>query len=270
MKLKQNRIVTVLVIVLSISFAIVSYCGVFIPATYARDSISMGVQGMGQDIVDLFFVLPLLTLSFLFTLKDSKNASFIFTGIIFYISYSFVIYSFGVHFNDLFLLYCIILGSSFYLFILMVINLNSMEIENWFSENVPLKSIAVFLIIIAVMFYLLWLKDIIPAILDNEIPKTISENNLQVNPVHVLDISIALPGLIVTSVLLLKKQKIGFILAPVLLVFIIILAIALIAMVIMLKIKGLESDLSVTVIFAVLSFISSFLLLKYFKEMQSR
>ena len=269
MQLKQIKLITTLTIILSISLAIVSYFGAFISSTYSRDSISMGVQGMGQDIVDLFIVVPLLILSLIFVRKGKVNSYFIFSGLLFYILYSFVIYSFGVHFNNLFLLYCLTLGTSLYAFIIMVVQLTKLDIQNLFSDNTPTKSISIFLLIIAAMFYMLWLKDIVPAILHNSVPSEVGENSLQVNPVHVLDISIALPGLIITAALLLKKQKLGFIFTPVFLVFIIILAIALIGMVLMLKLKGLNNDISVSIIFSLLAIISSIFLIKYFKSIKN-
>ncbi len=270
MQLKQIKLITTLTIILSISLAIVSYFGAFVSSTYDRDSLSMGVQGMGQDIVDLFIVVPLLILSLIYVRKAKINSYFIFSGILFYILYSFVIYGFGVHFNNLFLLYCLTLGTSLYTFIIMIVQLSKIDIQNIIFNKTPTKIISeYFFIIIAAMFYMLWLKDIVPAILHNSVPSEVGENNLQVNPVHVLDISIALPGLIITSVLLLKKQKLGFIFTPVFLVFIIILAIALIGMVIMLKIKGLNDDISVSVIFSLLAVISSVFLIKYFKAIKN-
>ena len=265
MELKQIKLITTLSIILSISLAIVSFFGAFISSTYERDSLSMGVQGMGQDIVDLFIVVPLLILSLVFVRKGNKYSYFIFSGILFYILYSFFIYSFGVHFNNLFLLYCLILGTSLYTFIMMVVRLNDVDIQNLFSDKTPIKSIAIYLIIIAAMFYLLWLKDVVPPILSNTVPKIIKDDKLLVNPVHVLDISIALPGFIITAILLIKKHKLGFILTPIILVFTIILAIALIGMVIMLKIKGLSDDVSVSIIFSLLAIISSIFLIKFFK-----
>ena len=269
MQLKQIKIITILTIILSISLAIVSYFGAFVSSTYSRDSISMGVQGMGQDIVDLFIVVPLLILSLVFVRKGKINSYFIFSGILFYVLYSFFIYSFGVHFNNLFLLYCLTLGTSLYTFIIMIVQLSKIDIQNNITSKAPLKAIGIFFIIIAAMFYMLWLKDIVPAILHNSVPSEVGENSLQVNPVHVLDISIALPGLIITAVLLLKKQKLGFIFTPVFLVFIIILAIALIGMVLMLKLKGLNDDISISVIFSLLAIISSIFLIKFFKSIKN-
>ncbi|WP_296823731.1 hypothetical protein, partial [Sulfurovum sp.] len=98
--------------------------------------------------------------------------------------------------------------------------------------------------------------------------KNVSDYNLLVNPVHVLDIAIALPGLIITSILLIRKHQLGFIFSPVFLVFTIILTIALIAMVIMLKIKGINDETSVAGIFIILTIISSVLLTLFFKNIK--
>lgn len=257
------RIITILSVILSITLAIVSYYGSFVPETYQRDAASMAAQGKGQDIVDLFFVVPILLLTLALMHKNNRTAYFIFSGTVFYILYSFFIYSFGVHFNNLFLMYCITLGISFFVFILMIIELNNMEVENWFSEKIPVRTIGIYFIIIAAMFYLLWLKDIVPAIINNTIPRDVREYHLLVNPVHVLDISFALPGLVITAVLLIKKQRIGIIFAPVFLVFTLILAIALIGMVIMLNLEGISEDVSVVIIFSILAIISSIILFKF-------
>ncbi|MBS0011955.1 MAG: hypothetical protein KFF49_11125 [Bacteroidales bacterium] len=71
-----------------------------------------------------------------------------------------------------------------------------------------------------------------------------------------VDISYALPGLIITAVLLLRKHNLAYILAPIGLVFMIVLTIALAAMVIMTRIKGISEDASLAYIFIILSVIS--------------
>jgi hypothetical protein len=248
------------------SLAVVSIFGAFDAVTYERDTPSMAAQGAGQDLVDLVFVVPLLVISLIFMLRNSRIASFIFSGTVFYLLYSFCIYAFGVHFNKFFLLYCLILGCSLYLFIIVILNLAKMDVQDWFGKKVPIRLTGVYLLLISALFYMLWLKDIIPAVLKNTIPKNVSDYNLLVNPVHVLDLSIALPGLVLTSVLLMKKRKLGYILAPVLLVFVIILTIALAGMVMMTKARGITEDLSIAIIFTVLAVISIVLLYLFLKN----
>ena len=266
MERKHLKLITILTIVLSIALAIVSYYGAFVSGTYERDTASMAAQGIGQDIVDLFFVVPLLIVSLLFILRNNRIAYFILSGTIFYILYSFFIYSFGVHFNNLFLFYCSILGISLYTFILIISELNRMDVQNWFSNTIPVRSIGIYFIFIALMFYLLWLKDIVPAIMSNTIPKSVSDYNLLVNPVHVIDIGIVLPALIITAILLIRKHRLGMVLTPAFLVFIIILTISLIAMVIMLKIKGINDETAVAGIFIILAIISTILLSLFMKS----
>jgi len=145
-----------------------------------------------------------------------------------------------------------------------------MKVHKWFGEKVPTCLIGIYLIIIAVMFYLLWLKDIVPAIINNSIPNSVSVYNLLVNPVHVLDIAIALPGLIIVAVLLIKKHRLGYILTPIFLVFIIILATALVGMVVMLKVSHVSDDTSIAGIFIFLAFISFIFLFLFLKNIKSQ
>jgi len=266
---RQLKITTILSILLTITLAVVSVFGVFVPGTYERETASMAAQGRGQDLVDLFFILPLFVISLIYMLKNKKTAYFIYSGTVLYILYSFIIYSFGVHFNQLFLIYCFTLGLSLYAFILIMCTLNSLDVKNWFSTEVPGRSLGIYLIAIAVLFYLLWFKDIIPAIVHNTVPESVSNYNLLVNPVHVIDIAFALPGLIITAILLFKKSKLGYILGPVSLVFIINLAIALTGMVIMVKIRGISDDSSVAGIFIILAVISLVFLVLFLRQLKT-
>ncbi len=264
--MENKKAIIILTIVLAAALAIVSFFGAFDTATYERDAPSLAAQGAGQDFVDLVIVVPLLILSLVFVPRKSRAALFILAGAVFYILYSFCIYAFGIHFNTFFLLYCLILGSSLYLFILVILELIRMNVQNGFSEKAPIRLTATYLILIAGLFYVLWFKDIIPAILNNTIPKAVSDYDLLVNPVHVLDMAVALPGLVLTAVLLMKKRRLGFILAPIVLVFIILLAIALAAMVFVSQARGFTEDPSIAYIFVVMAAISTVFLYLFLKS----
>lgn len=269
MQPKRPRLLTGLTLAMTAVLAIASYYGAFVPATYAHDSVSMGTQGMGQDFFDLFIVVPLLLILLALTLRGSRVAFLILGGTVFYVLYSYVIYAFGVHFNSLFLVYCAVFGTSFYLFLLCVIELHGQQLQHWFGDRTPNRATGIFFIIIAVMFYLLWLKDVLPAIFSNSVPATVADNDLLVNPVHVLDIAVALPGLIVTAILLFRKHPLGYLFAPIYLVFTILLALALIAMVVAVKQKGLSEDVSIAGIFAVLAAISAVFMYQFLRNTEA-
>ncbi|MEJ2106494.1 MAG: hypothetical protein P8X48_04065 [Acidiferrobacteraceae bacterium] len=269
MSKRHARILTVLTLVLTASLAVASYYGVFVPGIYARDSASLGTQGIGQDALDLFFTAPLLLISLFFVLRGSRLAWFVYGGTVLYLLYSYVLYALGVHFNRLFLVYCLVLGSSFYAFALAVYELGRMPVSEWFSDRAPLRVTAVYFLVIAVLFYGLWLKDVLPAVLSDSVPASVRDNDLLVNPVHVLDLSIVLPGLAATAILLLRRHALGYVLAPVFLVFLILLTLAIAAMVLALKIKGVSEDVSLTGFFVVLTLVSSGFLFLFLRAMRT-
>jgi hypothetical protein len=269
MTITNMKAITALTILLAVSLAAVSAAGAFLPGTYEREVPSMAAQGAGQDIIDLFLVVPLLVLSLVLLRKKVRAALFIFGGTVFYVLYSFVIYALGVNFNSLFFLYCATLGLSLYLFILVMVEAGRTEVESWFGPGVPSRLVGGYLVLVAVMFYALWLKDTVPAVLGGTVPASVSDYNLLVNPVHVLDMAVALPGLIVAAVLLLRGRRLGYVLAPMALAFTVILAVALTGMVLSVRARGIAEDASVAGIFVVLSVISTVLLALFLRKLKT-
>jgi hypothetical protein len=253
---------------LAILTVFVSYAGIFIESTYAKETAIYSAQGIGQDIVNLFIVVPILIIAAFFAFRKSKLGLLIWSGAISYLVYSYTIYCFGLHFNNLFVIYCMILGLSFYSLVYFVISSLQENVSDWFSEKISTKSTGIFLIIITVLFYIIWLSEIIPAIMTNVTPKSIIESGLLINPVHVLDLAICLPALFITGIALIKKRKVGFLLAPTLLIFCIFMSIAIAAMVLVMKLKGLESNLALFSVFVLITFISLLFLIRHLKTLK--
>jgi len=265
---KNDPIILIFSFPLAILTAIVSYSGIFIESTYARENRLYAAQGIGQDIVNLFIVVPILLIAAVFAWRKSKLGFLIWSGAIFYLAYSYTIYSFGLHFNNLFIAYCLILGLSFYSLIYFVIISLNENVSEWFAKEVSTKSTGLFLIVIAVLFYFIWLSEIIPAILKNATPKSIIESGLLINPVHVLDIAICLPALIISGIALIKMKSIGFLLAPTMMIFCIFMSIAIAAMVFVMKMKELEANLSLAIVFGLITLISSIFLFQYLRKLK--
>jgi len=265
--MKNAKILRILTILLALSLTIVSVAGAFFQETYARDSASLGAQGVGQDLVDLFVGVPLLLLSFYYTFRGSRLASLIYGGTLFYIMYSFIFYCFGVHFNQFFLFYCLTLSLSLYSFILLFSHLMHQQVEGWF-EQAPVKIVSVYLFVVALIFYVLWLKTIVPAIIHNQVPKDVSDYNLLVNPVHVIDLVFALPGLLIGSVLIRHNRGLGYIIGSFALVFMVLLTLALGAMVLVLIVRGISEDFTVAIVFGVLSVTSVIFSLLLFRRLK--
>jgi hypothetical protein len=132
------------------------------------------------------------------------------------------------------------------------------------------KIIGAYFIFIAVLFYLIWLFDVIPAMTSNTTPKILMDVKLPTNPVHVLDLAVLLPGIFMTGVLLLRSHKIGMVFTPILLMFFILMDITIGSMSITMQQKGLEGNLAIAIVMAVLAFVSLVLLIGFMKRVREK
>jgi hypothetical protein len=233
----------------------------FTPGFYKSESTNWQAQSLGQDIVDCFFAAPVLLIAAFLSARGNAKAHDIWGGVNLYLTYTYLIYCFDVHFNRFFLFYCIILGLSFYSSVLFFYRQIQSRIEPAKNNRPVLKTTGIYFVIIAVVFSVLWLKDIIPPVLNNQTPAILQQVGLFTSPVHVIDLSVFLPGLFITGVLMLRKKEIAIQLAPALLVFMILMNLTIGFLIVFMKQKGVESDLAVPA-FMVLLAIFSFLLLK--------
>lgn len=182
---------------------------------YFNETEVWAIQARGQDLINIF-IIPFYLFSTLF-IKEKKNPfPLLWVGITCYYIYTFFIYCFDVQFNRLFLIYTLILGLTIYsLLFLLYSDKDKFRVTetNSFADQLT----GGYFVFNAVLFYGLWLSEIIPANLLNATPGNLEQ--LPTNPVHVLDLSIVLPGIFIGGIWLIRKKKAGYILAPVILTF---------------------------------------------------
>jgi membrane protein implicated in regulation of membrane protease activity len=103
-----------------------------------------------------------------------------------------------------------------------------------------------------VLFAVLWLSDIVPAVASGTAPLDVVEVGLPVNPVHVLDLAFVLPAMIVTAVLLWKRNPFGLFFAVPLMTFAAAMGAAIIGMSVVMNSRGLGDPNAVIAGFVVL------------------
>jgi hypothetical protein len=256
-------------LLLAMLVIIASGAGLIMPGVlYAKATPNWYAQSFGQDIVDFFIAVPMLIITSVLAYMKSRKALLLWAGVMIYLIYTFAIYCFAVHFNQLFVLYCLILGLSFYLFVWFILSQYRLKITSWFDPTLPYQTISIYILVIGSIFYLLWLMQIIPANINNTVPKELQSAGLFTNPVQVLDLSVCLPGIIITGILLYRNHPAGLLLAPVVLMFFILMDITIGGLMLVMKWKGLEANMLLTVNMFVLAFISAVLLIIYFRSMK--
>lgn len=262
----SNKIIPILSLSLSALTIVVSCVGLFTPDFYSAETLNWRAQSVGQDMIDLFLIVPCLLITSVLAYRNKTTATLIWGGVVLYLTYTFVLYCFDVHFNKLFIVYCIGLGLSFYSFIYFLFTQCKERIRETFGNKPVARFIGTYFIIMAVLFYFLWLSEIVPAISQNVVPESISETGLFTNGVQVIDLSVILPAIFITGIFLLRRISFGLILAPVILTFFVLMDVTIGMLAVVMKVKGVENDLMLTVIMSVLAIVSLLLLIWYFKS----
>jgi hypothetical protein len=253
---------------IAICLALVSAVGAFVDDFY-RDAPYLVAQAIAQDLVDLFVALPALVVSAVWAKRGSVRARFVWLGVIVYILYSFVIYAFHVKFNSMFLAYVIILGCSLYALIGGLATMDHQRVKARLREGAPLKAFSIFLAIIAVLYYLTWLREAIPASIAGTVPQSVIDNGTPTNSVHVLDLAWVLPALVFTAVTLWRGQPLAYTLTPVIFAFAAIMGLAVSARVITMAQAGFPFQIEGLILFGSLAAINLGLLIWYFSQMHA-
>jgi hypothetical protein len=257
-----------LTIPIAILLAIATAGGIFIHGLY-RDNPYFTVQAVGQDFISLVVVLPTLIVTSMLARRGSVRAYLVWLGVLIYLVYTYVVATFDNNFNQLFLVYVALLGCSLYALIGGLATVNIPGIKACFGENSPARPVSVYLAVLAVLFYFLWLRDIVPALLIGAIPQSIQDNGTPTNAIQVLDMAWILPAFGIAAAMLWRKQALGYTLAGVLLSYAVQLLLAILSMVVFMQRGGFPVAVPQVVIFGTISAISMAMLIWYMRGLNS-
>lgn len=230
--------------VISPLVGLASVAGLVDPRVYSQETANWALQAKGQDLGNLLAVVVLLWAA-VASRNGSARAGLVWLGTLLYLVYAFVVYAMAVHLNYLFGVYVAVLGLSVWAVVFHVNRLRGAGVR--YPQGRPLKVAAWVIIGIGVLFAGLWLGELVPALLTGTVPASLTEAGLWVNPIHVIDLSVVLPGFIVAGVAALQRREHGlFWLAP-WLVFSALMGSSIIAAMILMMLAGAANTAPATV-----------------------
>jgi hypothetical protein len=253
---------------IAILLAIATTGGIFISGLY-RDNPYFTAQAVGQDFISLVVVLPTLVATAVLANRGSPHARIIWLGGLIYLVYTYAVAAFEVNFNSFFLVYVAVLGSSLYALIGGLVTTDFLDIRKCFTEKTPIQAISIYFVVLAILFYFLWLREIVPALMAGEIPQSIQDNGTPTNAIHVLDIAWTLPAFVITAISLWHKHPLGYTLAGALLSYCVLLILAILSIVAFMIRDGYPIAVPQVAIFAILLTISLGMLIWYMKGLRS-
>lgn len=212
---KPNTLAVLAAWPIALLLAVASLGGLLSNA-YSHELPAWQAQAIGQDWFDLVIAVPAIAICGLRARHGSYRWSVLLAGTYAYTVYELVIYSFAVHFNALFLVYCATLGLAGYALISLVLDL-SRRVQH--VDRSVTHFAGGFLIAVGVVFGLMWLAEDVPAILRGTTPQSLVETGLYTNPVHVLDLAFVLPAHVIAGWWLWRRHPDGELFAPIVLAF---------------------------------------------------
>lgn len=231
---------TGLIIVLG---AVASWGGIFLPGLY-RDSPYMVAQAAGQDVVTLFVVVPALAVTLFCVRQGSSRATLTWIGLLGYMLYTYTTFAFGATFNPFFLIYVALFSLSV---AAMIAALSSLDAAAWrarFDSATPIRSVASFIFLMALMVTALWLPEVIRYLMTGNLPATMVQADIPTNFVYVMDLGVVVPLAILTGVLLWRKQPWGFVLTGLLLTKALTMGLALLMMLLYIVRAGMALEVA--------------------------
>lgn len=235
---------------------------------YHLDTPIAAVGFMAADVVTLVVAIPLLIISTLLYRHGSLKGGFLLSGTLAYFLYNYGSVAFGSAYNNLFLVYVAIFSASLFGLIVVLTSFEVSTLPAGFSERLPRQGISLFLIVSGVILMLVWLVlSILPALFQGAVPPEVAYYTTFIT--GIIDIGIVAPALIAGGVLLRRRAPMGYLLAPMLLVFTVTLGLNLMVAGIAQLLTGVISigqALGFTVPFAILTVIAVGLAVSLFRN----
>jgi hypothetical protein len=247
--------------------AIAAGVGLFIEDLY-RDTPLNAAQAVGQDLITLVVALPILVISAILALRGSMRAHLVWLRVLGYLVYTYVMYALAIQFNALFLVYVALLGCSLYALIGGLATTDFAGIKARFSRGTPLKAVSILLAVVAVVVYIMWLSEDVPALLAGEVPQGVIDSGAPTDIVYVLDMAWILPANVLTAIWLWRGRALGYALAGTLLSFLCLLVLAIMSMIVFEVLYGLAAAGGMAVVFGGVFAISLGMLVWYLRGLK--
>lgn len=253
---------TALVAVLSVAATLL---GLLVDGFY-RDPLELTYQAYGQDTVTLVFVVPLLVAGLVLARRGSLRGYVLWLGSLGYLLYTYAVYAVITEFNPFFLGYVALFGLSLYTFVAGVLAVDPVAVRERLA-SLPTRVVSWSLAAMGTLVALLWLSEAVPATLADEKPASVADAGLPANVVHVLDLGVVVPAVLLTAWWLHTGRAWGYVLAGVLVVKLTTIGLAVLAMIVWMSRAGEPVTAAEVAVFAVVTLANAALATIYFRSL---
>jgi len=189
----------------------------FIPSLLTGAEVTKG-NLRGTALVVLVVGIPVLVTAMIRTVRGCARGLVVWLGTLGYLLYQAVLFCFATPLNNLFLVYVAYLGLAGWGLVMLLLATDLRGFGARLSPGMPARCVAGFAIAIAVLNAVVWLAQIIPAVLSPDPMTLLEDTGLLTNPVFVQDLAIWLPLLVTAAIAGWRRQSWGLLVTGALLV----------------------------------------------------
>jgi hypothetical protein len=203
---------------LAIVSAVATALTFFVPDALNGTAVMNG-SGRGTALVALVVGVPVLVAAMIAVARGSRRGLVLWLGAVAFLMYQSVLLLFATPFNSLFMLYCAMWTLTFWAAAATLHAVDMGELADGFDKTLPVRSIAIFLWVVAGLNAAAWLARIVPALFDDGRPEFLEGTGLTTNPIYVQDLAFWIPLVTLSAWWLWRRRAWGYVLSGVLLAF---------------------------------------------------
>jgi hypothetical protein len=189
---------------------------------YRHDTIFKAGANRGADVVTLALGLPLLLLALRWYRRGSVRGALLLAGALAWFLYVYASLAFGTAYNELFLVYVALFSASLAAFVLTFLSLDVPAAVRRFSERLPRRRVAAFMLAAGGATAAAWLVPLGASLLRGQPPGLLESYATMVT--ETLDLGVIVPACFLAGALLLRENGVGYLVAFPLLVLVAFLA----------------------------------------------
>lgn len=213
----KSKTFLLLSVLIALMASVSSSGGLFIDGLY-RDNALVVSAWRGNDLVTLFIVVPMFLISLFHSLQGSKRGRLFWMGSLWYMVYNYIFYLFGATFNVFFILYAALVVFSIFTLVFALIQTDAEEFSRSFSEKLPYKFISTFMLFFAILLGGMWIALSLSFVFTGQVHESVTQTDHPTAIVFAVDLTLLIPSLAFSAVLLWQKKTWGPILSSVVLI----------------------------------------------------
>jgi hypothetical protein len=196
--------------VLLVTATVATVSALLLPGLLHGPAVMVGSM-RGTALVVLLIALPVLALAMALARQGRMVGYAGWIGSLAFVTYQAWMFLFGLPFNGLFLVYVVMLASGFWGLVSLLLRLPTSAFASSFRPALPARVLAGWMIASCLAFYALWLKNVVPALVDSAAPAFLEGTGMVTATNYILDLALFLPFTIVVASALWRRTTWGLV-----------------------------------------------------------